>query len=370
MIESKPTQPPRATEKTGLYQGETGSYLSRGQKQCESEWNAESEKGFGPYTFDTLVLRRLQEALANGQDEVVILDFGCGEAALFNSFFEMPLADSPTLQFLQNNPKMKLKCIGVTDITGLQGLPDDVGLFSKIPLPLPAELSGQVEAFRVIYAVSAAQTMDQLLQHLEIEKIHLALATHSLNYLSTKTFKATLETLLTHLDERGAQFVAAPYDTRLPGFTSAMLGVELDVQDSSKGISNILRQDKYKIYDEDVDFEKIVANLEKAFVTYQRLGVVSDQELQDAIAAFLPLGTKLLNGVRKKSPEIHQLLRLQGNSQIFAFRSLIWFFISAENKLYDKQHAKVVAGKHRVLAELQQQFPGVRFGERVIEAVK
>lgn len=370
MSEKMSLQPALRQEKVGIYKGETGKYLNRRVQACEAEWNAEKDKGFGPYSFDNLVLGRLQAALGRGQKEVLIFDFGCGEGGLLLDFLQGSDGNSQALQFLQSHPELKLRYVGLTDSSGLRHLPSEAKLHTRLPLSLPDAAPANIEAYRVIYAVTAVQTLEKFLAAEHLDNVDLGVATQSLNYLSSLVFQPTLDSLFKRMAMPGSQFVAAPYDTRLPGFRSIMAGVELDARARDQGLSNRLRSDRLKVYGEGVNFSEIAAHLEQALQLYVRLGMVEEQEMRAKIHECLPRWLRLRNLLRKQQPQFHQLLVLDNKKKRMVFSSLISRLTFSENELYRRKQSKVSAQKHAILAQIQQQYPGLRYGDKVIEFVR
>jgi hypothetical protein len=358
-------------DKIGIYNGEVGQFLSRKMQACENEWNADVEKGLGPYSFDKLLFQGLENAEQSGKSEVLVLDFGCGEGELFKSFLQTPPEESEALTFLNAHPNLKVKLVGITDIPGLKNLPKDITSNSRLPIDVPESMSVNCEAYRIIYAVTAAQPLEDCFQANGISNIDLCVATHSLSYFSVKSFKEVLATLLGNLDPHGAQLVAAQYNTRQPGFKSDnFLGTKLDISpQKNSGTQEGLKNNWGRLYYPDIDIQQEIAVIQKAVDVYIRLGVLTDEAVHEAITPHIPLKTRVVNFLQKKPPRLDQISTRDQEDVILSLRSVTQVLAKAESALFTKQHAILEQGKKEVLLELQKEHPHLRFGPNVIELI-
>ncbi len=339
----------KAGEKTGIYTGEIGNNQRRKVNECEQEWNLDVEQGLGPYTFDGLLLRALESANKFGKHVVTVLDFGCGEAGLFRSYLNTLNQESKVMVFLKKHPEIRVKLIGITDKTGLKDLPNDISLNSCLPIAIPLELFPNFEANRIIYAVTAAQTLDKCLQIQGITDIDIALATHSTNYLSIQNFQRVLVTLAKHLTQQGGQLLISQYDSRVPGFRSAMVGAQLDVrtQKDSSSIPNVLRG-QGRLYMPNLDITTEVKTTGDAISLYERLGAIINSDTRRNFS----------DAARASSSREAKLEVLKAVSASLK---------SAETRLFRIQEEKHKKGKRQVLLELKVKYPQLRFGDSVID---
>ena len=358
-----------ARNSLGTYKGEVGSYLRRKVSECEWEWNVDAKEGLGPFSFDQLLLDALQNAIQQGRSEIVVLDFGCGEAELFKGFLNTPESESRAKTFIKQQ-HMKIKLIGITDITGLMNIPEDASVNTVLPIQVPLEESSSFEAYRILYGVTAAQTLENCLQTQGITSIDLSLATHSLNYFSVQNFEQIVETIANHLTKNGGKFIGASYNTRLPGFRRAPLaGAELDIPErkTNTQLQDTLSNSFSPLYLPNVDIDSQIKNFAPAISLYKRLGVLSDDSIQKIIDEALPLRKKVGNFLQRKKASLPDISSLKQKDALWVLQIISIQMSKAEEMLYQSKQKINDDGKQKFLEKLKEQYPGLHIGKSVFE---
>lgn len=360
--------------RAGLYRGEMGKYLQRGINASEAEWSKDTD--VGTFSFDDLLSSAIERSVANGKNEVVVFDFGCGDALVFKDLLA-ERGGEKALAMLRKHPNVQLKLIGVTDIGGLETkgfsddlLPDNQHLSSIDPV---LHIDAQV-AYR---SITASQTLENFFSEQHIHGIDLILATQSFPYLSPKNFDHVLHSMVAHLNGGGA-LIAAPYATRAPGFKRGGLFGEpqlnIGYPIAEPSLKATLNDPTNRFIDETTEIATELDLLKKALKKYKDLGVLTDADIAKRINRYLPTRVRLTNLLTLKQPTIEQIPS-GSNEKEYRSRlaSIAYLLDTAETNLGFKKMKEDEQQKQSILAHMQQALKDqvtITFGQSAIHMIK
>lgn len=177
-----------------------GPTTERGGAQYSREW---ADTGLG--TGDELIYQQLQLSKNRGKQKVMILDLGCTrQATFFTDLLNNPTTTSNTRGFLQQNPTISLKLVGLTDANTAEE-------FGQVVNQTDIDTAEMRCSMRVIaYSLTAWQTLEKFLSENQIKSPNLIFAVWSLAYLSPNIFREILNTSASSLTPSG-RFIGSGY---------------------------------------------------------------------------------------------------------------------------------------------------------------
>lgn len=349
--------------KTGVYKGLTGSYLRRGIEGYENAWNRE---GYEDVTYDQLVTSAIEQALADGRQEVVVFDFGCGEGNAMTTFLQDD--QSEAMKKIKENPDLQLKLIGLTDTPGIEAS-DEVlasGKQLKSPNDEPINVSAQID----YYAVTAARTLENYFVEHDITSIDVAMAVQSLAYLPAKNFEATVASIASRLKSPNSTFIASAYTNQVPGFDTYAYP-SIDIQNFSRepGVRTTLQDGWTRFSDPNIDIEEEGTNLKSVIGRYVSMGVLSQAEVDKRIEQELKLSrtAKIKNALLRHKPQFEELYKADDPRN--ALGKVADLLSSGQENLYIIRGSKLVEQKEAALNKLKSQYADsldISFSENVI----
>ena len=298
--------------KIGKYKGST-EYLGRGIKAYEDEWNTDRNERI---SYNGLISEAIERAVKDKRNEVVIFDFGCGDGNAIRDF--LANNNSSTMKLLSDHPEISVKFIGLTDTPRLSESPTQEELTSGRQLKSDDEEPTNVSARIDYYAVTAARTLEEYFVTHNIDSIDVAMAVQSLSYIPLKNFDSTLQSIISRLKVPESTFIAASYAKQVPGFRPNIIGIpNIDVrtQTYDASIPSTIRDRGARFDFPATDTEVEIQNLNSAFNMYKNLGVLTQQEIEEAIDNELPSRERLVNRARRRTPNIGQFYRTKDSRQ-------------------------------------------------------
>jgi len=339
--------------KTGIYKGQIGNdSIARGRRSYEDQWNRkEGEK----ISYDGLIVTAVERAAAEGRDEVIIFDFGCGEGNTMKEFVED--GNSEAIQSIKAHPDVKVKLIGLTDTTGLADAPSVQELAEGRELKSPDAEPTNLAAGIDFYAVTAARTLEDYFVAHGIDAIDVGMAIQSTAYLPAKNFAATMESITKRLLSPGSTFIAAPYATQVPGFDSYGGLPRLDVRTKTDGpsIHASMRERGRRFLGDDINIPEEVRYLEAALQKYVQLGRITEEQIDEKINSYLPKSTQRVNRWRHRKPSIEQLITKFENP-IAALGQVAYLMGVADQEFFANRQEKLLEQKKAALTTLKEKY--------------
>lgn len=296
-----------------VYRGSTiPAYLSRNIEECEAFWTIERTN---VATLDGLLSKQLLLARDRGENQITVVDIGCGEGTLLNDFLNHQVKSynsiartTPrTQRYLRENPEMHIQMIGLTDAAS-----EDSHLTSQdIPI-LPHNYSSGInaEAKIVDFSLTKDQTYADFLQSQNITSVNLTLATFSMGFFHPFLFRDTLETIVTSLCEGGV-LIAVEYG-RHAGKMLSRYTRPPSVGTTNSGALNLLRRDSNLIRSSGNQEASAPAKLVRFLELVERYKSTLDEQY------LLTLDMQIEN--RRDSPDL--LLALIASETILIAREL------------------------------------------------
>lgn len=355
------------TPRRDIYKGYLGGAVEdRNTTFYSIDINGFSSEQRPKISIDHVISSAIEAAIAHGRDEVVIFDFGCGRGDFFKSIIKGGENDilRQTTEMIRNHPNLRVKLLGLTDVTGLQArrMSDQElanGTDLKNPEAEPKNLSAHID----YYGVTAAQTLEKYLDSKGITTIDVAFAVQSLPYLPANNFEAVLETIIARLRPGIGTFASGPYASQVPGFFEEYTPYNYHDEDfhfsnlikktpDRPSLQSTLREKGKRFTKPDADIHQEVALLQAAFEKYKELGVLSQEKIDENIDRLLPLATRGLNRVTNQHPKLEQLL---GNKNDRTnLETIATALLSrAEHGLGEKRREQLREKKKAVLARLK-----------------
>jgi hypothetical protein len=270
----------------GLYHGPEDNRMRRNIALVNDEL-----KGSGK-TLDDFLAEQLVSAFNAGRSEAVLLDIGSGTGELFASFIQDYSMGKKSRAFLRTNPQFKVQMIGLTDSPTashhLKVMP--IELLDGMLKEDSKRLQEQVEIRNVYYSLARGQSLNDFLKTQGIETIDLAVAIQSLRYLGPKVFEEVLQTVVSKMP-RGGKLIASGVSESVPGYDGAC-GDEFYVPEKLIHPDRATRRSMlyWKGIEpgaaEKSDPEAEKEALEAAWQTYKRLGVLTDERIEEVRQSF------------------------------------------------------------------------------------
>lgn len=212
--------PPSIEERVsyGIYQG------GRGGARSDGDWAAYRHELRGSLEdrqprldITATVVDAITAAAAQGRDEVVVFDFGCGQGCALEDVVQGRSPD--IMDAVRANPDIKLRLIGLTDLPAIRAAtmsPQELAAGKDIPLPegSPPNVSAHID----YYPVTAARTLEKYFESRGIAEIDLALAVRSFRYLPSKNLELTLQSIAHRLRPQSGVLAARQYAGSPLGF--------------------------------------------------------------------------------------------------------------------------------------------------------
>jgi len=286
--------PPEKVFATRYFGSKRRIYTARGVREVESVFRRPGE-------FDNILHGQLESALQAGRSEIVVLDIGSGEGELFADFLRNPKVGKKSRAFLGAHPEFKVRMLGLTDSPNteshLRGKPVNVNE-NKLDDESKRLKREQLEIKNVYYTLTRTKTLAKFLQAQNVDTVDFALATCSLMYFSPKVYEEVLQTTVGRMS-RGGKFVASLikpsfYDL-FPNFAAIDFDEigDMPVGDSaaSRWLIRVNTEGRsIKDVEKDVaihtgeqrDIEEEKRALAAACETYQRIGVLTEDDINQA----------------------------------------------------------------------------------------
>lgn len=265
----------------GLYHGPEDKRMRRDIALVNDELRGSGKK------FDDFLVEQLNLAFDSGRPEAVLLDIGSGTGELFASFIQDHSMGKRSRAFLATHPDFKVRMIGLTDS------PTPDRHLTQMPVEVldgmlkdeSKRLQEQVEIKNVYYSLARGQSLSGFLKTQGVETIDLALATQSLRYLGPKVFEEVLQTVVSMMP-KGGKLVGAGVLESIPGYDGPC-GDEFYIPEEFIHPDRATR--KSMLYwkgiepgaAEKSDPEAEKEALEAAWQTYKRLGVLTDERIEE-----------------------------------------------------------------------------------------
>lgn len=285
MVVSEQVRPPLAR----VYRG--NSRNGRGVAAIEAEFKTDLGND-----FDHFFSEQMQRAKMAGRNEITFLDIGSGEDGSLIIDSLSYLSSLPkTRNFLAKNREFKVLMVGLTDAPRPE-------LHLKARPIVPSEpwdddrnrvINERIYARNVYYSLTRAQTLEEFLRAQQIGVIDLVFSNQSLRYLSVNVFGEVVDSIVKKMMP-GGKFVAVGFHENLPGFLQSMStgarskrfdvrGLNFD-EPTLKGMLKLASRDTTGFigYEGLGSLEDEWMALFKAWDLFKRLGVLTDQDLQEA----------------------------------------------------------------------------------------
>jgi hypothetical protein len=209
-----------------------------------------------------------------------------------------------------------------------------------------------------------------------ITDIDLVTATQSLPYLPPKVFETTVRTLVDHLTANSGTLIAAPYATRLGGFSSIVFGMAgFDIRGEDNSVmKKVLSNSSGYFYDPQINISDGIRDIQSVIDTFIRKGALSQKEVSEYTRNFIPKTTRLYNAIARRPATLEQVVTQDENQTRHSLsRITSHLLISAQQHLFDTKFAKSRQVKEAALERIKQDYSGIAdtvYGEHVISVTR
>lgn len=278
--------------RAGLYKGPTSaSFHDRDFRRIESILPEVTD------SLDTMITRSLEAAQQAGRSHATMVDIGSGDGGLIRNLLSDPQAGFQAREFLRTHPDFTMRLIGLTDASEAKDHLRENPLNADTTQldEENAAINTRIDAHNYFYSLTRTQTLNDFFQTQDIDTVDFAVAIESLRYMSPVVFEEVMQATLARMPS-GAQFLATSFVGSHAGFTGSK-NERLNVQHIPPGVSrksllydNNNRSDRVAIQKGTLSGNQVAEQtaFDQAATTYQRLGVLTEEEItteQQAIEA-------------------------------------------------------------------------------------